>query len=306
MHGIAVALLPTVLAGGQVHMLPRFDAHSVWQQLATSNTLMAVPTMYHRLLAAYDDANDTQRECWRRSARALTLSTSGSACLPVSLAERWRKLHGAIPLERYGMTEIGVGLSSPLDPSQRRRGQVGKPLDTVELQLADESGRDAGDGPGEIWVRGPSVFSHYWRRLTESEQSFQRGWFKTGDRAERDAHGAYRILGRESVDILKSGGYKLSALEIEEVLREHPDIDEVAVVGIDDPEWGQRVVASVVPRPGAATSSLSTANLRQWAKQQLAAYKVPREFVLFDALPTNAVGKVLKAQLASQLAARVP
>ncbi len=305
MHGIAVALLPTLLAGGRVHMLPRFDAHAVWEQLGNSNTFMAVPTMYRRLIDAYDEAKEDEQRRWKRAAQALDLSTSGSAALPVTLAERWRDLHGAIPLERYGMTEIGVGLSNPRDAGERRQGHVGLPLDTVELRLVDDSGKEVEEGPGEIWIRGPSVFSHYWRRLKESEQSFHNGWFKTGDRAERKVGGSYRILGRHSVDILKSGGYKLSALEIEEVLREHPLIAETAVVGLDDPEWGQRVVAAIVSCPGAAPEKLDDAHLRRWMKEQLAPYKVPRHFLLVDSLPQNAVGKVLKPALALELAARL-
>src|SRR5262249_42262541 len=157
---------------------------------------------------------------------------------------------GAIPLERFGMTEIGVGMSNPIDPRARRAGCVGPPLPSVEIRLVDEAGRDSPTGPAEAWIRGPSVFRGYWRREDATRSAFQDGWFRTGDVVVRDDDGFLRVLGRTSVDILKSGGYKLSALEIEETLREHPAIAEIAVVGVPDATWGERVVAAIVPRPG--------------------------------------------------------
>ena len=156
----------------------------------------------------------------------------------MTLAERWRTLTGTIPLERFRMTEIGVGLSNPLD-GVRRAGTVGTPLRTVETQVL---------ASGELLVRGPSVFAEYFRRPEATASAFRDGWFVTGDTVAKDDHGYFRILGRTSVDILKSGGYKLSALEIEEALREHPAVSDVAVVGVPDETWGDRVVACVVLR----------------------------------------------------------
>jgi malonyl-CoA/methylmalonyl-CoA synthetase len=150
------------------------------------------------------------------------------------------------------------------------------------------------DVPGEVEVRGATVFKEYWRKPEATREAFRDGWFRTGDTAVVD-RGSYRLLGRSSVDILKTGGYKVSALEIEEVLREHPAIAECAVVGVNDEEWGQRVSAAVEVRPG---SSLTRDELVAWAKTRLAPYKVPRDLRVVTALPRNAMGKVVKPEVA--------
>jgi len=302
MHGVAIALLPCLVAGAQCHMLERFDATTVWTELGTTNTFMGVPTMYHRLLGTFDEAPPTTQQQWAETAAALKLATSGSAALPAVLAERWRALTGAIPLERYGMTEIGVGCSNPRAEGRRRVGSVGPPLPTFDLRLVAD-GADVARGSGEVWLRSPSIFETYWRRPDATAEAFSGRWFKTGDTAERDPDGYVRLLGRTSVDILKSGGYKLSALQIEEVLREHDGVSEVAVVGLPDEVWGQRVVAAVLCRPGRA-AACQTDRLRPWAKERLAGYKVPRDFVVLDELPRNALGKVVKPALIELLLAR--
>lgn len=308
LHGLGISLLTSLLAGGTTKMLPRFDARRVWDTFATENPTawMAVPTMYQRLFEAFDSADAETRARWAEGARRLRLATSGSAALPVTLAERWRSLTGAIPLERFGMTEIGVGATNPLDPAGRRPGQVGFPPESVEARIVDEAGRDMDAGPGELWIRGPSVFRGYLGREQASRDAFaEGGWFKTGDVAERAADGCLRLLGRTSVDILKSGGYKLSALEIEEALRENPAVAEVAVVGVPDEAWGDRVVAVVVPKAGQA-SACAAEILRAWAKERMASYKVPREVVLVEALPRNALGKVVKPEIVKAILAARP
>jgi len=170
------------------------------------------------------------------------------------------------------------------------------PLSGVEVRLVDESGRDVAAGtPGEITVRGGGVFLEYWGRPEETRAAFRDGWFRTGDVAVLE-DGAYRILGRSSVDIIKTGGYKISALEIEEVLRTHPEVLECAVVAVADAEWGQRVAAAVELRGG---GSLELEELKDWAKQRLAPYKVPRALRVVPALPRNAMGKVVKSDVAT-------
>jgi malonyl-CoA/methylmalonyl-CoA synthetase len=215
--------------------------------------------------------------------------------LPVTVGERWRDVGGAYPLERFGMTEIGVGTTNPLEPRARRPGTVGLPLPSVETRIVDD----------ELWIAGPSVFACYHGKPDATREAFvdEGGtrWFKTGDTVARDADGYVRILGRTSVDILKSGGYKLSALEIEEVLREHAAVAEVAVVGVPDETWGERVVACVVPRPGRESECAEDA-LRGFVRERLAPYKAPRQVVLLAELPRNAVGKVLKPQLKARIA----
>ncbi len=304
-HGVVVALLATLLAGGRVRLLRRFEPRRVWEELAAATVWMAVPTMTAKLFEAFDAASEEERARWTTSARALRLATSGSAALPVGLAARWRAVSGCIPLERYGMTEIGMALSNPLDPTGRRAGSVGVPLPGVEVRLVDEAGQGAGAGPGELWVRGRSVFAGYFGDPEETARSFSDDpagrWFHTGDVAMLEG-GAYRLLGRASVDILKTGGEKVSALEIEEVLREHEAVGEVAVVGVPDETWGDRVVAAVVPALGCSGACTPEA-IRQWAKTRLSPFKVPKQVLVLDALPRNAMGKVQKGAILAMLAA---
>jgi malonyl-CoA/methylmalonyl-CoA synthetase len=274
-------------------MLPQFDATAIWDAMADATVFMAVPTMYAKLFAAFDAADDATRARWAANAKRLRLATSGSAALPVTVGERWRTITGSYPLERYGMTEIGVGSSNPLD-GERRPGTVGRPLPTVATRVVD----------GELWIGGPSVFMGYWKRDEANRDSFVHDdgerWFRTGDTIAIDDDGYVKILGRTSVDILKSGGYKLSALEIEEALREHEAVAEVAVVGLPDETWGDRVVACVVPRAG-REGECADAALRAFAKERLAPYKVPKEIVVFGELPRNAIGKVVKPELVKML-----
>jgi malonyl-CoA/methylmalonyl-CoA synthetase len=218
---------------------------------------------------------------------------SGSAALPVRTLERWREITGHTLLERYGMTEIGMALSNPLH-GERRPGTVGRPLPGVDVRLVDDAGDPAAPGaPGEIEVRGPQVFLEYWRRLDATREAFRDGWFRTGDLG-RVEDGYFRILGRVSVDIIKTGGFKVSALEIEEELRQHPSVAECAVIGIDDPEWGERIAAAVELVPGA---DFSLEQLQHWARDRLAPYKLPRALLQVTALPRNAMGKVMKPEV---------
>jgi malonyl-CoA/methylmalonyl-CoA synthetase len=303
LHGLGIALLTALGAGASARMLTHFDATALWNAMPHATVLMAVPTMYAKLFASFDAADPATRERWSAGARGLRLATSGSAALPVRLGERWRAITGLYPVERFGMTEIGVGFTNPI-VGDRRPGTVGKPLRTVDVRIVDEDGRDAESG--ELWVRGPSVFAGYHKRPEATTDAFARGkdgqkpWFRTGDTLTRDEAGYFKVLGRTSVDILKSGGYKLSALEIEEVLREHPAIAEVAVVGLPDETWGDRVVACVLAQHGREAECTEDA-LHTFCKERLAGYKVPKSFVRMTDLPRNAVGKVLKTELAKRL-----
>ena len=305
LHGLGIAWLTAVGVGAATRFLGGFDARETWNAMPSATVFMGVPTVHARLLAALDAADETTRRRWIEGARALRLITSGSAALPVTIGERWRELTGAYPLERFGMTEIGVGMSNPLAAEARRPGTVGLPLPTVRTRIVGEDGRESREG--ELWIEGPSVFSGYHERPEANREAFVEAgglrWFKTGDTVTRDDDGYFRILGRTSVDILKSGGYKLSALEIEEVLREHVAVAEVAVVGVKDDTWGERVVACVVARPG-REAECALEPIRAFAKERLAPYKVPKEVVVMATLPRNAVGKVVKPELLRQLGLR--
>jgi malonyl-CoA/methylmalonyl-CoA synthetase len=299
LHGILNLLCAPLWAGATCELQAGFDAATVWNRFAAPDgptVFMAVPTIYARLLTAWQAAAPEQQRIWSNGSRRLRLMVCGSAALPVTLLDGWRAVTGHTLLERYGMTEIGMGLGNPLH-GERLAGHVGQPFPGVAVRLVDEAGHAvADDTPGGLQVSGPTVFREYWQRPDETRAAFTAdGWFKTGDIAVRTGAG-YRILGRDSIDIIKTGGYKVSALEIEEALREHPAIHECAVVGVDDAEWGQRVAAAVLLAPGA---TLDLEALRAWAKQRLAPYKVPTLLRVVDDLPRNPMGKVMKPALAA-------
>lgn len=290
-HGIVNVLCCALHSGARCTFAPA-DPRGVWRHFASTGLtlFMAVPTVYARLLRAWEEASSAEQTEWSRGARSLRLMVSGSAALPVTTLERWRDITGQTLLERYGMTEIGMGLTNPLN-GERRAGTVGQPFPRVEVKLVDDTGETAEAGrPGQIHIRGPQVFAEYWRRPDATAEAFADGWFITGDEAVLE-DGYYRILGRRSVDIIKTGGYKVSALEIEGALREHPLVADVAVVGVEDAEWGERVCAAVELE---GASSLSLEELRTWGKERLAPYKVPSRVREVDSLPRNAMGKVTK------------
>lgn len=295
-HGIINVLTCALWTGACCDMLPRFDAKETWSHLVERpiTLFMAVPTIYRRLITAWEQAQPAEQAAMSAACTKLRLMVSGSAALPVNVLEIWQGLSGHVLCERYGMTEIGMGLSNPLH-GERIPGSVGTPLPRVEVRAVDEKMHDVPAGtPGEILIRGPNVFLEYWRRPEETAESFHDGWFKTGDVAVlQDEH--YRIMGRRSVDIIETGGYKVSALEIEELLRTHPVIQECAVVGVSDPDWGERVCVAVELAAGA---DLELEPMRQWARDRLAPYKIPKELKVVATLPRNAMGKVTKPDVA--------
>jgi len=295
-HGVINVLACALWNGAVCEFAGGFDAAQAWQRLASGeiSVFMAVPTIYGRLIAAWRDAPPDVQADWSRGAAGLRIFVSGSAALPAPVFGEWRAITGLSLLERYGMTEIGMALSNPLH-GDRRPGVVGMPLPGVDVRLVDDDGRDVDIGrPGEILVRGPGVFREYWGRPDATAAAFaDGGWFRTGDVATRE-DGVFRILGRLSIDIIKTGGEKVSALEVEAVLREHPDIADCAVVGLPDEEWGECVAAVVVLRDGA---SLSLPELRDWARARVSGPKFPRRLATVPALPRNAMGKVVKPEL---------
>ncbi|HKI49595.1 MAG TPA: acyl-CoA synthetase [Desulfobacteria bacterium] len=291
-HGIVNVLCCALWAGAICDMLPRFDAHRVWQKLRSGHItlFMAVPTIYFKLMKTWDTSTPEQQRMMHEACRRIRLMVSGSAALPVTAFDRWKSSTGHDLLERYGMTEIGMALSNPLH-GKRWPGHVGTQLPGVAVRLVDETGAPAAKGTsGEIEIMGPAVFSEYWQRPAETKAAFRGRWFKTGDVAVIE-EGGYRILGRQSTDIIKTGGYKVSALEIEEVLRTHFSVMEAAVVGKDDPQWGEAVCAALVLEEGAV---LSYEELRTWGKEKLAPYKVPSKVIFVKDLPRNPMGKVTK------------
>lgn len=290
-HGIINVLTCALWAGAECHLLSFFDPQTVWNRICDGDLtlFMAVPTIYVKLIAAWENSSSERQKIMSAGCAKMRLMVSGSAALPVQVLEKWQTISSHFLLERYGMTEIGMALSNPLH-GQRYSGYVGQPLPQVEVRLVDEIGLAPLGAPGEIQVKSPGVFLEYWQNPQATAKAFQDGWFCTGDLAVV-LDGNYRILGRMSVDIIKTGGYKVSALEIEEVLRSHPDIQECAVVGVADPEWGERVCCALVLQP---QRQLTLEAFRSWAKEQLAVYKIPSRILTVEELPRNAMGKVIK------------
>jgi malonyl-CoA/methylmalonyl-CoA synthetase len=293
-HGLVNVTLTALAVGATCEAPGGFEATHVWERLASGDVtvFMAVPTVYARLVAAWRRAPAATQQRWSDGAAGLRLMVCGSAALPVATLDEWHRLTGHTLLERYGMTELGMVMSNALQ--RRVPGHVGEPMPGVVTRLVDDAGGDAADGePGELLVRGPQVFAGYWERPEATAEAFVDGWFRTGDVAVHDA-GGFRLLGRSSVDIIKSGGEKVSALEIEEVYRTLPGVADIAVVGLPDEEWGQRVAAAIVAADGVA---IDADGLRAWGKERLAAAKVPTRFTFVDELPRNTLGKVVKPEV---------
>jgi malonyl-CoA/methylmalonyl-CoA synthetase len=294
-HGIVNVICCAMWSGAICEFLPNFSGEGVFSAFKRGeiNVFMAVPTIYYKLIAHWESLDVAQQTEISDILKPFRLMVCGSAALPVSVMEKWEKISGHILLERYGMTEIGMGLSNPYR-GKRMAGHVGLPLPGVQVRLVDDVGHIIpNDQPGEIQVKGANVFKEYWQREKATKEAFtDDGWFKTGDVAVLD-EGSFKILGRSSMDIIKSGGYKLSALEIEEILRGHPDISDCGVVGIPDDEWGELVVAVLTVK----NKNIDLNALNTWMREQMAAYKTPRRYLIVEELPRNAMGKVTKNDL---------
>lgn len=295
-HGIINVACSALWSGARIEAFPKFDMASILQRVSAGayTLFMAVPTIYVKIIEEL--AKDgCERDSIVKGFAGMRLMVSGSAALPASVHKKWTDLTGTDLLERYGMTETGMIISNPLH-GERRPGTVGQPLPGVEVRLKSETGQIIHEErePGEIQVKGPVVFREYWNRPEATLESFEDGWFRTGDVAVLE-DGYYRIMGRLSVDIIKSGGYKLSALEIEAALLDHPAIAECAVVGLNDETWGELVATAIVLTAGA--EALEMAELQEWCKTRMSHYKIPRKILLLDALPRNVMGKVTKKEL---------
>jgi fatty acid CoA ligase FadD36 len=281
-HGLVLGLLGSLRIGNRfVHTGKPSPA---LYAAAGGSMYFGVPTVWSRIV---DDGD---------AARALAdarLLVSGSAPLPVPVFDRLAELTGHQPVERYGSTESLITLSTRAD-GERRAGWVGLPLTGVETRLVDEGGAEVpydGETIGRLQVRSPTMFDGYLNRPDATAESFDGDWYRTGDVAVIDGDGMHRIVGRESVDLIKTGGFRVGAGEIEAVLLGHPGVTEVAVVGVPDDDLGQRIVAFIV---GDAEPDA----LIDFVAQQLSVHKRPREVRLVDSLPRNAMGKVLKKELA--------
>ncbi|MFJ6011385.1 acyl-CoA synthetase [Streptomyces sp. NPDC092952] len=298
-HGLVLGVLGPLRRGGSVRHLGRFSTEGVARELSSGGTMLfGVPTMYHRLAEALEGSGPGAAGLAEALAGARLL-VSGSAALPVHDHQRIAAATGRRVIERYGMTEtlMNTGVRADGEP---RPGTVGAPLRGVELRLTEEDGTVlTGTGPeviGEIQVRGPNLFTGYLNRPDATAAAFTGdGWFRTGDMATRDPDGYVRIVGRKATDLIKSGGYKIGAGEIENALLDHPGVREAAVTGEPDPDLGERIVAWVVPADPAAPPSEQ--ELADHVAGRLAPHKRPRTVRHLDALPRNDLGKIMKRAL---------
>ena len=291
-HGIVNVICCALYSGAKVEFLSSFSPSLIFDlfEEGSLNVFMAVPTIYYKLISYWETLPEEEQQKLFTCMKAFRLMVCGSAALPVSVMEKWKTVSGHNLLERYGMTEIGMAISNPYE-GERRAGYVGIPLPGVSIRLANDDYSDSPAGePGEILVKGENVFAAYWNNSAATVKEFTPdGWFKTGDIAIVE-NGYYRIMGRKSVDIIKSGGYKISALEIEEVLRTHEEISDCAVVGLPDDEWGELIVAAIVSN----NKNIDTDFLNQWLREKIPSYKSPRKYLVVTELPRNAMGKVTK------------
>lgn len=337
-HGTINALNLPLTMGAKCVMLPKFDSSSVWSYILNINMtskervniFMGVPTMYGLLIKEYDHVfgNNARMSDYVKThcKNKIKLMISGSAPLPGTIFNRWLEISGHKLLERYGMTEIGMAISNPYiqdNTRVRKQGCVGMPLPGVSVKIVDKENNkeltlegkpnegywnpapnanvigDVGDQKvsGNVFIKGRSVFKEYWQKPEETKSEFEDGWFKTGDTAEY-SEGSIKILGRTSVDIIKSGGFKLSALEIETALHEHPETVDVAVIGLPDETWGSKVVAVISVKD---PETFSIPRLLVWLEKKLPKEAIPKEVKLIPEVPRNAMGKINKKDMTDKL-----
>jgi malonyl-CoA/methylmalonyl-CoA synthetase len=287
-HGLSVALHGGLHAGSTIIMHERFDPVRTWETIPKEGCtmLMAVPTIYHRLMNEWDHV--------RPDLGSMRVFVSGSAPLSDNLFYRFEWTTGYRLLERYGMTEAGMITSNQIDPKGRVPKSVGYPLPGVKLRVVSDHGKDAEPGDvGEVWIQGDNVFKGYWQMPDKTKGSFDDGWFKTGDLGHQDPKDRLRLyLAGRAKELIITGGYNVYPKEIESVLERHEAVREVAVVGIPDEDYGERVTAAVVLEEGYKTASPE--DVLEYCKQHLAGYKCPKQIFFEDHIPRNTMGKIQK------------
>jgi long-chain acyl-CoA synthetase len=286
--GQTCGLNATVRAGGCLTLMPRFDPGRALEVIQRDRVTVfqGVPTMYAALL------NHPERE--RFDASTLRLCVSGGAAMPVEVMRSFEEAFGCAILEGYGLSETSPIASFNHPDRERKPGSIGTPVDGVEMKLAGEDGRELAAGEvGEILIRGHNVMKGYWRRPDATEEAIRDGWFHSGDLARMDEDGYFFIVDRKK-DMVIRGGYNVSPREIEEVLYEHEAVREAAVIGVPHPELGEEVAAAVVLVQGA---SVDEAEILDFVKRQVAAYKYPRLVWFVDELPKGPTGKILKREI---------
>lgn len=289
-HGLNVASLGSLYAGATMIMHEKFEPGRAWKSLVEEGctVFMAVPTIYQRLMNEWDAADP------KPDLSGMRLFVSGSAPLSGNLFERFEKATGMRILERYGMTETGMNTSNTLDPAGRVAKSVGYPLPGTTIMIAADNGGPVVPGEvGEVWIKGPNVFKGYWNMPEKTAESFADGWFKSGDLGYADpADGGRIYLVGRGKELIITGGYNVYPKEIESIIENHPSVKEVAVIGIPDEDFGEKVVAVVALNDGAPAPPAG--ELAAMCKAKLAGYKCPKQIHFVDALPRNAMGKIQK------------
>jgi malonyl-CoA/methylmalonyl-CoA synthetase len=291
-HGLFVASHGALLNGSKMIWFGKFDPRAVIARFADATLMMGVPTLYVRMLA---EASLTPAACSK-----MRLFISGSAPLLIETFRDWQQRSGQTILERYGMSETLMLTSNPCKPEDGERigGTVGQALPGVEVRVTDDAGKlCAADEIGNLEVRGPNVFSGYWRMPEKTRAEFSDdGWFKTGDVGQFDAKGYFTIVGR-SKDLIITGGYNVYPAEVEGYLNELPGVSESAVIGVPHADFGEAVVAVLIAKPGA---TLDAAAIGAALKARIANFKVPKQIFITGELPRNTMGKVQKNLLREQ------
>ncbi|CAG9310837.1 unnamed protein product [Blepharisma stoltei] len=279
-------LLSALWSGASITFHQRFDPLNAWKEIKRNKSLTifsALPTIYTRLLQEWNYMNNNDKAEILNECKKFRLMVSGAYALSEKVWADWQKATGHTLLERYGLTETGIVICNPLNGT-RRPGWVGKPLPQVEAKI---------DG-NELKIKSPGMFKEYFNNPTATQQAFdEEGWFKTGDIAEIDPQtGDYKICGRLSMDMIKTAGYKVSAEDMEKELKEHPDVQEIAVLGVPNYEYGE-IIGVVVK----SKKNITLHDIQSWCKMRMASYKIPRVIKQVDQLPVDANGKVNKREL---------
>jgi long-chain acyl-CoA synthetase len=286
--GQTCSMSSAVLAGACLDLMPRFDAGAALETMERDGVTIfqGVPTMYHALL------NHPERD--RYDTSTLRLCISGGAALPVEVLRGFEEAFGVAVLEGYGLSETSPVASFNHLGRERKAGSIGTPIEGVEMKVVDDDGNELAAGEvGEIVIRGHNVMKGYWNRPDATEETIRDGWLHTGDMARVDEDGYFFIVDRKK-DMIIRGGYNVYPREIEEVLYEHPAVREAAVLGVPDDQLGEEVAAAVALKDGCETTS---DELREFVKEQVAAYKYPRKVWFVDDLPKGPTGKILKREI---------
>ena len=296
-HGLINGLLGSMAAGCCCEMLANFKIHLIWDRLSSGQVTLftAVPTIYQYLVDAWSKASDDQQTLWQTGLSHLRQALVGPNPTSTSVCRRWHRITNTSLHFRFGRTETGMIFHNErcsLDIS-------GQPMPGVSLRLADEQGREITDGPGELEVRTSQLFKEYFGHPERTRRSYDHGWFRTGDIAIKQ-DGSYRLLGRRDLDIIDTGGYRVSALEIESVIGNYPGISECAILGTPCERWGEAICVFVVPE----NNPVALAELREWLCPQLPTYKLPTRLVVLRQMPRTQIGTVDKQRLKRELTSR--